>query len=348
MVRSPFWTLALASFPALTSCVPHQCPSPAGNLSVSAFQLYPENADFDTKRCVAYFSVLYNSSVAVYNPYKNTVVDVIEFPGLSGNPLLHASGVQVDPFDRLSVVVDAGSSFDTGGQDISGNNWLVKYSLQEDRVLWQYNLTAVTAGAYSGFQDIEHDRHGNTFVLGTFPTSLIRVTADGKKATPWYLGPRSDPIVAGFTGLVNIGDALVVSNVTDGQLYRFDITSAQGTPVRIPLTTAQDRIGGPLDGVYLPPRYAGKVILVSDNVGGTIVLRSSDAKWKTAERLGVVPNDLVAQGGSTVASVQIGDRIYAVTEFFGDSQQIVPGTLAGNRTAFPLIDISAQVEKLLC
>ncbi|KAH7117445.1 hypothetical protein EDB81DRAFT_916262 [Dactylonectria macrodidyma] len=347
MIRFPFWTLTVAFFPALASCVPHRCPSPAGDLSISAFQLYPENADFDPKRCVAYFSVLYNSSVAVYNPSQNAVVDVLKFPGLSGNPLLHASGVQLDPLDRLSVVVDAGSSFDTGGQDISGDNWLVKYSLHEDRVLWKYNLTALTAGAYSGFQDIEHDRHGNTFVLGTFPTSLIRVSADGKKATPWYLGPRSNPpVAAGFTGLVNIGDALVVSNIADGQLYRFDITSAKGHPVRIPLTTAQGRIGGALDGVYLPPRYAGKVILVSDNVNGTIILRSSDAKWKTAERLGVIPNDFLAQGGSTVASVQIGDRIYAVTEFFGDS--VVPGTLAGNRSTFPLIDISTQIERLLC
>ncbi|KAH6996007.1 hypothetical protein BKA56DRAFT_510055 [Ilyonectria sp. MPI-CAGE-AT-0026] len=347
MTRLPVWTLAAALFPALASCVPHRCPSPAGDLTVSAFQLYPENADFDTKRCVAYFSVLFNASVAVYSPSKNAVVDVLKFPGLSGNSLLHSSGVQRDPLDRLSVVVDAGSSFDTGGQDISGDNWLVKYSLEKDRVLWQRNLSAVTAGAYSGFQDIEHDQHGNTFVLGTFPSSLIRVSADGKKATPWYLGPKSsNPTAAGFSGLVNIGDSLVVSNTADGQLYRFDITAAKGTPVRIPITTGQARIGGALDGVYLPPRYDGKVILVSDNVNGTIVLRSSDAKWKTAERLGVIPNDLLAKGGSAVASVQIGDKIYAVTEFFGDS--VVPGTLAGNRTTFPLIDITKKIEKLLC
>lgn len=55
MARFPVWTLAAALFPALASCVPHRCPSPAGDLTVSAFQLYPENADFDTKRCVAYF-----------------------------------------------------------------------------------------------------------------------------------------------------------------------------------------------------------------------------------------------------------------------------------------------------
>ncbi|KAG7110497.1 Trichothecene biosynthesis protein 14 like [Verticillium longisporum] len=340
-----FWSFPLSAGLALSSCLPKGCPEVKGDLTIDSFQLYPENTDFDAKRCVAYFSVLYNATVAVYDPNKNVVVKTLTVPGLSGNPLLHSSGVQVDPRDRLSIVIDAGSSFDTGGQNISGVNFLVKYGLKDDRVLWKANLTAVTNGVYSGYQDIEHDELGNTFVLGTFPSSIIRVSADGKQATPWYLATPPDHTVHGYSGIVNIGKSLIVSDNTDGQLYKFDIRAQRGTPVRIPLSSGDGPIGLNLDGAYLPPRYSDKVLLISDNVNGTYVLRSSDGKWNTAENLGVVPNSLLSEGGTTVASLQIGESIYTVTEFFGDAR--VPGTLAGNRTSFPLIDITSQVESLL-
>lgn len=254
------------------------------------------------------------------------------------------SGVKVDPLGRLSIVVDAGAAFDTAGQDISGDNFLVKYSLEEDRVLWQQNLTALTDGVYSGYQDIEHDAAGNTFVLGTFPSSLIRVSADGAVAEPWYLVSPPDHTVHGITGLVSIGNTLVVADNKDGQLYRYDLAAEQGTPTLIPLSTGNVSIGHELDGAVLPPKYDSKVLLVSDNSDGTIVLRSDDG-WATAQNLGTIPNSLLGEGGSTVAALQMGDSIYSVTEFFGDDK--VAGTLAGNRTSFPLLDITDKVEGLL-
>lgn len=281
----------------------------------------------------------------MYDPYSNAIVKTLEVPGLSGDALLHSSGVKVDPRDRLSIVIDAGASFDTGGQAISGDNFLIKYSLQQGLVLWKTNLTALTDGVYSGFQDVEHDEYGNTFVLGTFPSSLIRVSADGNDAVPWYLVTPPDHTIQGFTGLVNIGNYLVVADNTNGQLYRFDIRASKGVPVKIPLSSGDSPIGLHLDGVFLPPRYSDKVMLVSDNAKGTIVLRSSDGKWETAENLGTIPNSFLSQGGSTVATLQIGESIYSVIEFFGDEK--VAGTLAGNRTRFPLLDISHEIQQLL-
>ncbi|KAH6963071.1 hypothetical protein DER45DRAFT_101735 [Fusarium avenaceum] len=326
---------------------PLSCAPVSGNKTIDAYQLYPENVDFDTRRCVLYSSVLYNATAVAWDPYQNKILHTFEAPGLSGDPLLHASGVRVDPLDRLSVIIDAGASFDTAGQNTSGDNFLVKYDLRDNSLLWQTNLTKVTGGVYSGYQDSECDEAGNTFVLGTFPSSLIKVSADGKSAIPWYLVEPANHTIHGFSGIVHKDDFLVIDDNTDGQLYRFDIRASKGKPVHIPMSkdgsSDSEPIGQNLDGIHLPQLYAGTVLLVSDNVNGTVVLRSSNGKWESAENLGTIPNPLVSQGGFTVASVQISDSLYAVSEFFGDA---VDG-VQGNRTAFPLRDITKEVEALL-
>ncbi|KAG7148228.1 hypothetical protein HYQ46_002904 [Verticillium longisporum] len=182
-------------------------------------------------------------------------------PLLQDRTLTRILGVQVDPRDRLFIVIDAGSSFDTGGQNISGDNFLVKYD-----------------GVYSGYQNVEHDELGNAFVLGTCSSSIIRANADGKQATPWCLATLPDHTVHGYSGIVNIGKNLIVSDNTDGQLYKFNIRAQKGTPVRIPLSSGNGPIGLNLDGAYLPHCYSDRVLLISDNVNETYVLRSSDGK----------------------------------------------------------------------
>ncbi|KZL69270.1 tri14-like protein [Colletotrichum incanum] len=354
---------ALLALPASLACPTKShanttCSSVSGDKTISSFQLYPENADYDAKRCVAYLRytirlplvyldvVLYNSTVAVWDPSTNSIVDTITVPGLSFNPLLHASGVRRDPLDRLSVIIDAGAAFDTAGQNISGDNFLVKYDLASRQVLWQRNLTALTDGAYSGFQDTAHAADGTTFALGTFPSSIIRVSADGETANTWYLQTPPDHTVHGLSGLVSSpdGKSLLVVDNADGQLYRFHISAAEGSPVRVPLSGAA-LIGTALDGVSIPSRYHGTVILVSDNSAGTVVLRSQDGTWNAAEVLGTVPASPLAEGGASVATVQLGGSIYAVSEWFMDDK--VAGTLAGNRTEWPLVDITAKVDALL-
>ncbi|KAF9874899.1 hypothetical protein CkaCkLH20_07593 [Colletotrichum karsti] len=351
MIAILSYVLPLLALPAAQACPTKQqsnttCGQVSGNKTVNSFQLYPENADFDTKRCVAYFSVLYNTTVASWNPVTSEI-QTIEIPGLSFDSELHTSGVRVDPLDRLSIIVDAGSAFDTEGKNITGDNILVKYDLTEKKVLWQRNLTEVTGGVYGGFQDTAHGADGTTFALGTFPSSIIRVSPDGSEATAWYLKTPADHTIHGLSGLVSApdGKSILVADSSDGQLYRFDITAATApTPVRVPLTSASI-IGSALDGVSIPSRYNGTVILVSDNVNGTVVLHSADAKWESAAVVGTVPNGYLADGGSTVATVQIGGSVYAVTEWFGDAK--VVGTLAGNRTEWPLVDITANIDGFL-
>ncbi|KAG5805519.1 hypothetical protein H9Q74_009932 [Fusarium xylarioides] len=337
-------SLAVQASLAFSIPRPYTCPSISGNKTIDAYQLYPENVDFDTRRCLVYSSVLYNATAVAWDPYRGKIVHTFEAPGLSGNPLLHSSGVRVDTLDRLSVVIDAGAAFDTGGQNIEGDNLLVKFDLVDNSLLWRANLTNATSGVYGGFQDSESDDEGNTFVLGTFPSSLIKVSADGKSVVPWYLVKPASHTIHGFSGISRKGDTLFVTDNTDGQLYKFDIKASKGKPVRVPTSKDNKALGQNLDGLHLPSLYAGTVLLVSDNANGTVVLRSSNGKWKSAENLGTIPNPYLSQGGFTVASVQISDSIYAVTEFFGDA---INGTLPGNRTSFPLRDITEEVETLL-
>jgi len=291
-------------------------------------------------------SVLYNSTIAVWNPWTNKVEKTISIPGLSGDSNLHLSGVKVDPGDRLSIIIDAGSAFDTSGVNITGDNFLVKYDLANDRILWQANLGALTNGVYGGYQDIAHDTRGNSFTVGTFPSSLIRVTADGQAAT-WYLKEPADHTIRGFTGLVPLpnGKHLLVADSSDGKLHRFDMTTKQGVPEIVPITGAVTNLTSMLDGVSIPSRWGGKVILVTDNNAGTHVLYSGDASWKTAEFRGTVPNRLLNTDAFATATLEIGNSIYAIFEYFLDEK--VSGTLAGARSQWPLIDITANIEDLL-
>ncbi|OAA34021.1 tri14-like protein [Beauveria brongniartii RCEF 3172] len=336
---------AVAASP-LTCAAPKltTCEAPRGNFTVNAAGLYPENADFDDSRCVTYISNLYKGTVSVYDATANRVSKIITLDGISNVPAFHVGGVQRDRLhDKLTISANAAAAFDTSGDDVSGTNLIVQYNLAEDRVEWAQNLTAVSNGVYGGFQDIEHDAAGNSFVVGSFPSSIVKITPDGKTATPWFGPSGTNTTLYGFAGIAAFNDArsALVPDGESGQVVRFDLTAEAGKPVIVTLGSTEP-IGGDLDGGYLPPLYKDTVFLISDNVLGTIVLKSDD-KWETAKNVGVVPNALGSTGGFHVATVQIVDRVYAVTEWFRDN---APGASL-NRTEFPFIDITDDINQLL-
>lgn len=316
-------------------------------------------------RHVNHGSALFNASVAVFDPSKNAITESITFPGLSGDPTLHLGPAAPDASGRLTVLFDAAAAFSTNGQDVSGSNILVKYDLDAKQVVWQRNLTAdVTQGRFGGFQDVAHDKSDNIYVVGTFPGTVVRVDKNGNGLTAWFLPPNtttttglaSNTTVAGFAGIESIParDLLLVNNNADGELYRFDAvsTSATGTPVRIPRTDVNNGTTstslGSTDAILLPAKYNHTVLLVAVDAVGVTVLRSRDGSWTSAETLGTVSNHVPeAMQGLVPASVQIGpDKVFMVEEFFADTP-LVAGTNAGNRTAFPMVDITAQVDALL-
>ncbi|KAI1173550.1 hypothetical protein F4777DRAFT_580780 [Nemania sp. FL0916] len=393
------WLLAVASsHPLLYPS--RSCPSlGSGTIDIASYQLYPENADFDEQSCLLCFTTianrdyhpsdlgaLYNASVVVYDPYKKSVVETIEFPNITRTVPFHIGGVAWDPYsskkpnskseakkpgDEITILVDAAPAHETAGRDISGDNYILRWDAVSKRVLWTANLTTVSRGRYGGPQDIEHDGRGNVFVLGTYPGTLVRVSAPPSNSKTgvieeWYIPPPSpntsvlDHAVIGFTGLAAYdSDTLLVADarnnsVQGGALYRFDMSAKKGTPVAIPITypttgSADADVIRPGDAIYLPKRYAREVLLISEHDKGVSVVRSrkKDEVWRSAEFLGRIANpaNITASGGLVTAVVEIAGRVYLVEEWFTDA--IVPGTSAGNRTTFPLVDVTAQLDALV-
>ncbi|KAH9211999.1 hypothetical protein DL95DRAFT_509930 [Leptodontidium sp. 2 PMI_412] len=324
---------------------PYCPPFTRGTFDVQQYQLYPENADWDVSRCLIFFGSLFNASVPVYDPYKGQVVDIIEFPGITHNLSLTLGGVAIDPYTRmLSVPVDSVNSYDTSGANTSGDTFLIKYNPDTRSTIWKLNMTTVTQGKYGGFQDVEHDRRGNIYAVATLGSVILRADGTGSTLIPWYEPAEIVSTRFGFAGLASTGDILLVNDMTAGEVFRFDMRAERGTPVLVPRTP--NITLGPTDAIYFPPKYGGKVLLVTENFKGTTVLRSRDG-WRTAEHLGTVPvNMTAAPGAINTAPLQIGDSLFTLEGYFSDPP--LPGSNSGNRTSFPLVDLTTQVEALLC
>lgn len=233
----------------------------------------------------------------------------------------------------------------------------------------------MTGSRYGGPQDIEHDRDGNIYVLGTYPGTLLRVPRNGGPAQEWYVpratrngnnGNAIDHQVTGYTGFAAInGTTLLVADARNhsangGALYRFDMGAAKGVPTPVPIAypsrpSPSSRVIRPGDAIYLPPKYDSDILLITEHDAGVSVLRSRTTrsvagkrdKWQSAEFLGRIPNppDVAASGGVVTAAVEIAGQVFLVEEWFADS--LVLGTSAGNRTSFPLVDITAQLDALV-
>jgi hypothetical protein len=204
--------------------------------------------------------------MAIYNPYEQTT-EIVSFPGITGNPAFHVGGVAANPHTNLvSIVADAGAAFVTAGQDISGTNTLLLWDPEAKQELYRLNLTETTKGAYGGFQDVEFDNRGNIYVVGTFPSSILRVEDNGSTVNEWYKS-TGDHAVTGFQGLAMTGDVLLANDNTvspNGSLVKFDTTSPKGTPVAVPINPPTSISGS--DGLYFPPKYNGKFIRLYHNL----------------------------------------------------------------------------------
>ncbi|EFY85520.1 hypothetical protein J3459_015748 [Metarhizium acridum] len=340
---------AVANALPATDCANNANTAANGDVIIDSFQLYPESADFNKANGKTYMSVLYNASVAVYNADQNRIEDIITFDRTL-QPEFHASGVEVDPKqNQLSVAINAGIAFDTQGENVTGDNFLYKVALSgKPETLWKINLNDVTKGAYSGCQDMAHDNCGNTFVVCTYPGAIVKVNSNGQEAKLWYQSnytrPGEKPIKAGLTGIVASGDLFIVNDAQANKLVSFKKRDGEGKRVEIPVSGLTGETGD--DGVYLPEKYGGKVLLTQLSGKGTNVFVSKDG-WKSAEFVKLIPSKYISKQGFAVATVQIKERIYGVIEYFMDAANKVPGTVAGNRTQFELEDLTTQIDELV-
>ncbi|KAK4163957.1 hypothetical protein QBC43DRAFT_237893 [Cladorrhinum sp. PSN259] len=368
MVRlTALLALASASITTATSLPPRhsthgpkqECPPfPKGSFTIDQYQLYPENMDFDASRCHLLIGAVFNGTFPIYDPYTSTMKTIHEYPGVSHTGTYHIGGVAWDPYTSLyTILTDPAAPWvpDAFGVNISGTHLLMKYNPDNDKILWTLNISKVTNEKYGGFQDVETDPEGNTYVVGTFPGTILRADPKGKAIKPWYLPPPPLPPTTqkGFTGIAQVPNKnILLSADGDGQLYRFDTRLPKGIPIRVPLSP--EILYNDIDAIYLPPKYDGRILLLSSWVSGTQVLRSKDKSWKKAEYLGTVPNPtgpLIDLAAIQVATVQIGPntkdggRIFVV--FLNFDFPWVEGTVAGPRRLFPMPDITEQVEALV-
>ncbi|KAM7211275.1 tri14-like protein [Rhypophila decipiens] len=315
-----------------------ECPpfNKPGNITLHQYQLYPETAAWDTNRCVAYFCALFNGSIAEYDPYTS-----------KHNPRAdqHASGMDYSPSTGLlHMVIDSQRPFLTEGGDVSGDNWLIRYHPATRTEIWRANLTSITNGLWGGFQDVALDSKGNSYVIGTYPKSVLKVSNSGAISVRGYTGAAS---LYGQDAMLVVDNEGVPESelVGNSNIYRFDLTKPTGVPIKIPRTPNTQF--GPGDKIHFPPAYKHTVALIADDYRGKIVMRSKDGKWKQAEHLGLIPNDYpVFFSRITPSTVQLGPKKqYLIGNNFPGP--IVPGTTGGNHSDFPLFDITKEVEKLL-
>jgi len=305
---------------------------------------FPSHPPYSTDLTI--ISQLWNASLGIYDPYTNTHLS-IEFLNISHKPEFHLGAVAADrKTGHVSLIADAANAFPSEGKDVSGTNWLLKYDPVSNSLIYKINLTETSQGKYGGFQDIEHDPEGNVFVVGTWPGTLHKVDRGGKTVRPWYLPNKIVQTEKGIGGIAALGWLLLAQGDASGKIWRFDMKDEEGVPYPIPITSGNHSFGAS-DAIYLPPKYSGTVLLVAEDTIGISVFRSEDAKWDSAEFLGLIPRPSSwEEGTNIVAPVQVGDAVYMVVEQFGDEGLGGPGT-AGNRGEFPFFDITEQVEKLL-
>ncbi|KAI3324362.1 hypothetical protein HD806DRAFT_494855 [Xylariaceae sp. AK1471] len=363
------WTAWLLGVQVVLGQIFPPClPFSNGTFTIDYYQLYPGTIDFGHNFCLLYISSFYNASVVLYDPYAASIVGTIEFPGITRTKPFRLGSVAWDPnlydqkhTDDMSILITSAAAYDTAGRDVSGDNYLIHYDPRSGYIRWSVNLTATTQGRYGGLQDIEHDHQGFIYILGKYPGTLTRVSYDGIWVTEWYVPNRTTihHARAGYTGLAADVDTLLVADARNyqasgGALYRFDMTTAKGKPTRVPIVPSSlhgetKAVIRPTDGIYLPAKYNNTVLLIAERTGISVLRsRMSGAnKWRSAEFLGRIPNppDIAASGAVVTAAVEIVGSVYLVEEWFTDP--LVPGTLAGNRTLFPLIDITAQLEALV-
>lgn len=347
----------------------------SGDFIIDYYQLYPENADWDQDSCLLWIGSvlvvvvvvvhflhlsatnnffflknrsLWNATVAIYDPYARRILDVLSFPGISLT-LAHIGGVAWDPYSGLiTILSNSPRPWATAGADITDERQVMKYDPKHKKVLWARNLTDISRDRYGGFQDVETDRRGNTYIVGTYPGVILRADKTGKKLTEWYLHPSLTPTTRkGFSGLAAVRDTdIMLATDGDGKLYRFDLKADKGKPVNVPIRP--EVLYNDTDAIYLPPKYGGKVLLVASLLGGIQVLRSKDSSWRTTEYLGTIPLPArsVIDTGAITAPVQVGSGSLFMVVGYIDFP-FAPGTVAGPRSKFPFVDITAEVDALL-
>lgn len=310
----------------------------------------------------------YNATVLVLDPYTGTT-RLIEFPGISNqNDKYHATGVEYDAVSHsMFITVNAPLPWYTLGADLSGPNYLIRYDLAINAVLWQADLApiqdellSVTGLRGSGLGDSAvNGLDGANYMSISYGNSIAKVDSEGKVSIYYYTPKESiNTTDYGYLGLViPIGSGkLVVADAVSHAFVAFNLCQnlTTGVPKTITLTNPEALPAGytlDCDGLIAPKVYNNTVLLCSTNffrtAGVLTIFRSTD-NFETIRYVGLVDNQEAAGnlslGAVPVTSVEVPGSIYILQQYFfdgGDPSKV------GNRTRFPLVDVTSRVTNIV-
>ncbi|KIM98617.1 hypothetical protein OIDMADRAFT_56965 [Oidiodendron maius Zn] len=328
------------------------CPPFQGTFNVSVLDLYPESADWDPVHCKIYFGLYYNASVAVYDPYRKTS-EVITIPGITGNSDYTVTGIDYDGMGSMYFAATSLTAFqattsgNTSLANFTGPNSIIRYDTNARKISWVSDLVPIhneilqrTGKLVTGFQDMAEDNQGNSFVIGSFGSVIVKIDRNGTPRV-WY-EPKNinDTLVSG--GIIRSGNKIIINDRLYPALVTFNIDEPYGTPVYVHPEGFPANYSAGTDALVAPSKYGGRVVLWSDDFYGTRVIGTRD-NWETAEYLGLVLMDssLRSRGGFTTDSFAVGNTIYSLTEFFQATKPIQ------TTKEFTMVDMTEQVDQLV-
>jgi hypothetical protein len=257
----------------------------------------------------------------------------------------------------------SGLGFETNGADLSGPQKVIKWDTAAmetvyiaDLAPFQEQYESTFGHVTAGFQDIAEDNIGNSYAPATFGGYSIAKIAPNGTVTPFFWSNETARNVTAqstiYFGLVFLStpSKLLISDGQLGGFVTFDTTSPSPVPTPITISDMPSNLTSILcDAIITPNRYPSqRVILCAEDVlggNGAITVFSSNDNWASAKYLGVVYNtDPRTQGFLTTTAVEITDSIYLSSMSFSDGPTF---DTAGNRTSFPMIDITEQVDTIV-
>jgi hypothetical protein len=200
-------------------------------------------------------------------------------------------------------------------------------------------------GLYAGYADASLGPDGNTYVLGTYSSNILRVTPDKEISTFYVAEPLGPPRLYGFTGIAHVGDAMIVPDNIIGQLIHFNVRDKVGTPVTIKQTPYH--AFKTANVLHFPEKYNDTILLVAENstpdypFGGVAVYQDKSKQFEDVEFLGFLPSRLT--NALTTSARQMADRIYVVA-LPTDGANI---TVAGESSRFVFQDFTDDLDSLI-
>ena len=286
------------------------------------------------------------------------MTSTLDLPGISNPNVGNYTPYEVGGIDfdlNTGSVYVAANNADAFASTISGDyskanftvpNHILRYDTRSNK-LTDVNLSGAQAefktktggNLTNGFQDMAEDRAGNSYAIGTFGNSIVKIPAGSSNASLWYATEPYSPAY-GFGGIVALDDLLVVSDTASEGFVTFQTKASEPQAVYVKPSDVPANLSFMADGLFAPTKYSGKVLLWSNDYTGTVVYGSED-NWKSARYVGLVPNEGEAQGGLVTDAFEIGENLFVVSEFF--QAKLPPET----KTSWKFLDITQQVEAVV-